>query len=332
MGKDFGKLSDNKKLSGSQAATLVGVNPYQSENDLMNFILYHQGVEGATEPPQPEGEFLQIANDVEPLIINRAVDKISKSIGKELKHEPEVRDVYKYKDLFEVSLDSIVFHEGSSVIKPSEEMQIIFPKGQSEIVLEGDGIIEAKNTRIPPRELPEEYMGVWQLQMQMLCYGAKWGAVSVLYQGYSHFVYIYERDEEMVQKLIDMAIEFYQRVNNIDWYPVRTSSDGAKTYANGEDDLPSINLSELSEDILELVNAKDTIKTLEEQINKELEPKIMNKLGNHTKGYLDDEEGNRFVDIKWGMRNYKAQPEKVIKAKPAERKRQKSLTIVKAKK
>ena len=94
--------------------------------------------------------------------------------------------------------------------------------------------------------------------------------------------------------------------------------------------MPSINLSELSETLIELVDAKDTIKTLKARIEEELEPKIMDKLGNHTKGYLDDEEGKRFVDIKWGMRNYKAQPEKVVKAKPAERKRQKSLTIVRA--
>ena len=328
MGKDFGKLTSNTLITGSKAATLAGVNRFESLNDLMNYILFHQGVEGATEPPQPEGEFLQIAHDVEPIIIKRAVDKISKSIGKELVHEDEVREVYKYKDLFEVSLDSIVFHEGGSVIKPSEEMQIIFPKGQSEIVLEGDGVIEAKNTRIPPRELPEEYMGVWQLQMQMLCHGAKWGAVSVLYQGYSHYVYVYKRDEEMMQKLIDLALEFYERVNNIDWYPVRTSSDGAKTYANGEDDLPSINLSELSETLIELVDAKDTIKTLKSRIEEELEPKIMDKLGNHTRGFLDDEDGERFVDISWPTRNYKAQPEKVVQAKPARKVRQSSLSII----
>ena len=37
MGKDFGKLTSNALITGSKAATLAGVNRYESLNDLMNY-------------------------------------------------------------------------------------------------------------------------------------------------------------------------------------------------------------------------------------------------------------------------------------------------------
>lgn len=76
-----GKITSDEKLSGSQAPTLLGVNPFQTRNDLLNEHLWIRGVEGASEPPKVEGEHLEWGNIHEPQIIKMAVKKLALGIG-----------------------------------------------------------------------------------------------------------------------------------------------------------------------------------------------------------------------------------------------------------
>lgn len=238
-------------------------------------------------------------------------------------YDDNITEVFSYKDLFEVSLDGIIFHEGSSVLRPTSD--IIFPQGQKEIRLEGKGVIEAKSTTAHFTETPPSYRGLWQLQMQLLCTGLKWGIVAVLYQGSRHVVYVYERDESMMKQLIEAGKDFYQRLDGIDWFPVVDGVDASKTYSNAEDELPSINLNTLEDDALEYFQAKQTIRTLESVV-KDKEALIMDAMGNHTKAHLSDGEEILF-EVTWPMRRTKAKPEKVVAATPEKVERQKSLSL-----
>lgn len=240
-----------------------------------------------------------------------------------MNYDDNITEVFSYEDLFEVSLDGIIYHEGSSVLRPTSD--IIFPQEQKEIRLEGKGVIEAKSTTAHFTETPPSHRGLWQLQMQLLCTGYKWGIVAVLYQGSRHVVYVYERDENMIKQLIEAGKDFYQRLEGIDWYPVVDGIDGAKTYKNAEDELPSINLRHIEDDALEYYRAKQTIRTLE-SVMKDKEALIMDTMGNHTKAHLFDGDKTLF-EISWGMRRTKAKPEKVVAATPEKVERQKSLSL-----
>ena len=53
----------------------------------------------------------------------------------------------------------------------------------------------------------------------------------------------------------------------------------------------------------------------------------MEAMGNHEFAHLNFEDGETMFEVKWPTRSTKAQPEKIVPAKPAKVERQKSLTI-----
>lgn len=314
-----GKITSDKKITGSVAATLLNANPYSTRNELLVKILAARGVEGYSAPEFKAGEAADWGNTIEPFIISEAAARLNIK-----KFDDEITDVYSYENLFEVSLDGILYNDSKITLRPTNN--IIFPQGQEQIVLEGNGIIEAKLTGAAKKETPPEFRGFWQVMMGMLCTEMKWAVVATLYKGTELVLYVYQRDSECFKSLIEAGNDFYSRLDGPDWYPAFDGYDAASIYENGEDDLPSIDLKPIEDSAADYYQAKTTIKSLEKMV-KELEPIIMDQMGNHTHAFLKDSDNNIVFEVKWPMRRTKAQPEKVVPAKPEKYERQKSLSF-----
>jgi predicted phage-related endonuclease len=316
-----GKLTSDAILSGSMAPVLMNeAHPTygMSRNDLMARIMNAKGIGYYDTPQSSAGEAADWGNDLEAMIIKKSVERLGFD-----SFNDEVTEVYKYDDLFAVSLDGII-KNGKKTISASDG--VILMNGQETMTLEGDGIIESKLTSVPYTEVPPPYRGPWQLQMQMMCYGASWGIIATLYQGTRLVLYVYQADQEKQKQLVDAAKDFYQRLEGPDWYPAMDGADAARTWGKGEDDLDPVSLAPIADLAMQYYDAKRAAKAAE-ALAKELEPRIMDHMAVHEAAYLDDELGNTMFEIKWPTRSFKAQPEKTTPAKPARVERQKSLTI-----
>lgn len=316
-----GKLTDDGILSGSMAPVLMNESHPtfgMSRNDLMARVMNARGIGEYPQEGFSGSEAAEHGNELEGYIIKTAAERLGID-----KYQDEVTQVYNYEDLFSVSLDGVLFNERMIV---GATDNIFLMNGQSEMQLRRNGIIEAKLTSAPYTDTPPPYRGPWQLQMQMMCYGAEWGVIATFYQGTRLVLNVYEADYDMQKQLVEAAKDFYQRIQGPDWYPAMDGPDAARTWANGEDTLPSVDLEPVAELAMQYYEGKRAIKAAEE-LCKKLEPQIMTHMGNHELAHLTDENGEVMFEMKWPTRNFKEQPEKVTPAKPARVERQKSLSI-----
>tara|TARA_B100000427_G_scaffold319010_1_gene316778 strand:+ start:716 stop:1690 length:975 start_codon:yes stop_codon:yes gene_type:complete len=316
-----GKITSDKLLSASQIATLMGESPFKTRNELLKEKLYHN-YKGYDQPPEtPETEIMQWGNRLEPIILQES----AKLLG--CKVNTEITEVYSYGDNFlECSLDGILNSINQKKIYPTDH--IFLPQGKEYIEMQGKGIIEAKNTRSFFTAEPPSWRGVWQLQAQFLCCPwAYWGVIATLYQGSHLALYVYEPDAEMQKQILDACDDFYKRLKQPDFYPSDSVQEAASAYPLVEEDLPCVDLagndSSIAEDYYEAKKAQKEMAQLVEQ----LEAEIIDKMGMHQKGVFNNDLGVPIFTVERKMRHYKAQPEKIIPAKPARSERQKSLTF-----
>lgn len=316
-----GKLTSDAKLSASLAPVLMNQShpTYgMSRNDLMARVMNAQGRGEFDIPEWAYNEAADHGNNLEGYIITEAANRL----GVE-DFNKDVTKVYDFDDLFSASLDGILFNE-KMAIEASDG--IILMNGADAMILEGNGIIESKLTSVQYTETPPPYRGPWQVQMQMMCYGAKWAVIATLYQGTRLVLNIYEADQDMQRQLVEAAKDFYQRLDGPDWYPAMDGADAARTWERGEDHLPSVDLEPVADLAMSYYEAKRAMRAADE-LAKRLEPQIMTHMANHEMAHLKDENGDVMFEFKWPTRNFKAQPEKVTPAKQARVERQKSLSI-----
>jgi hypothetical protein len=225
-----------------------------------------------------------------------------------------------------VSLDRIVEGKGKTI--SSNPSQNIFVCNESqEIILDGPGAIECKNTSAFPTSEPELWRGPVQLQAQMMCADYKWGAVATLYRGCELRVFLFERHDATRKLIEEIAVEFDRRVKHYKktgeklWYPVVNCSDAATTYSRAE------NIStELSDDFektaAQILDNKNQIKKLTAE-NDQLSASIMEEMKEAETALA----GSYIID--WKTRTYKATEEKIVAAREAYTKRSSTLTIKK---
>jgi len=313
-----GKITSDAKLTGHTAPVLTEESPYMSRNDLLAKILNAQGRGNYQTDSFSGNEASEMGNDLEGFIIKKAVGRLGFD-----NYNDEITKVYGFEDLFEVSLDGIIFND-SKTIHASDSIKLM--NGQESMTLQGNGTIESKLTSAPYTDVPPPYRGPRQLDMQMMCYGAKWGVIATLYQGTRLVLYVYEADQDRFDELIDAGRDFYRRLDGPDWYPAVDGVDAAKVHSQADDSLPPMDLEPIADLAMTYYDARRAAKAAE-ALAKSIEPKLMDALGNHESGILNDELGNPLFELKWPTRSFKAQPEKVSPAKPARVERQKSLTI-----
>jgi predicted phage-related endonuclease len=310
-----GKLTPDDMLSGSQVPAVLGKNPYQTRNDLLKRAF---DLLSGAEPEKLTHEAIGWGNKFEVDILNEACARLGLGNPKTTFNKPFIHDSIPLA----VSLDGMIKGEGQ-VIK-SDPSRNIFVMNADEIVMDGTGIIEAKLTgQDVDVELPD-YRGKYQLQAQMMCTGAKYGFVCVLYRGVQMRIYAYVLDDEMVQEITEAAIDYrrriikYQENQETEWYPIESPKDAQNVYDEANDEW--IDLHEMEDKVEAIVQMRQDIKDMEEQV-KLYQTQIMSQMADRKYA----QAGN--YQVTWGEISFKPVPEKVIPAKPGRTVRNTNLRI-----
>lgn len=311
-----GKLTDDREMSASRLPGLMGFSKYSTPNDELQFSI--NAIDGK-ERPDIGNEAMGWGNTLEPVILAEAAKRLG------IEGNYQITEPYKHRSFaLQCSLDGIGHGDGREIVSDPERG--IFVVGQDSIVLDGPGVLEAKLTKTMPEDVPHLARGPIQLQGQMLVTGHKWGAVCVLYQGIELRVFLFAPHKETQKAIIkavqdfETRLETYRQTGGIEWYPAQTSKELDRIYPAAaekrEIDLPS-EAEQLARLILQV---KAGIREADAEIER-AEMRLKELLGQAEQGRV----GN--VLVKWPMRHYKAQAERLVAAKPAYSVRQSTLTI-----
>ena len=311
-----GKLTDDKAMSASRLPGLMGFSKYSTPNDELQFSI--NAIDGK-ERPDIGNEAMGWGNTLEPVILVEAAKRLGLT-----EYDTQIGHAYTHNAVaLSCSLDGIGFGLGQEIFTDPDKG--IYVVGQDSIILNGPGVLEAKLTKTMPEDVPHLARGPIQLQGQMLITGHKWGAVCVLYQGIELRVFLFAPHHETQKEIIKAVLAFehklqtYRESGAIDWYPPETSKELDRIYpmaVNKEE----VELDGVADYAQTIVNNKAAIRAAEAGID-EAEKKIKEALGQAERG-----RAGQYV-ISWPMRNYKAQPERLVAAKEAYSIRQSTLTI-----
>ena len=312
-----GKVTPNTMLSASRVPALLGHSKYETPNDVLKSVL---NALQDVEEPFKTNEAMHWGNLLEVPLLLEASARLGLSHLK-LDHPKP----YFHPDApIACSLDGD--GNGNGLVVTNNPDAGVYVIGQDSITLDGFGVLEAKLTSSYPEDCPAMSRGPLQLQAQMDIYGAKWGAVCVLYQGIEMRIFLFAPHEETQALIRKKAFEFESKLTHwsetgeVQWYdPANPEEFGTKW--PGDPNLDSIDLGEWGATLAErIVKAKQEIKVLEASIA-DNEAELKEMLGNATKAHAEE------FRISWPIRNYAAQLEKVVPAKPAYSMRQSTVTI-----
>jgi sulfopyruvate decarboxylase TPP-binding subunit len=315
-----GKVTPDNQASASLLPSILGIGKYGSPNDaLIGCIRALQG------RPREEliSEPADWGNRFEPAILKEASMRLGLD-NLDISHD----QAFQHSDLpLACSLDGTAY--GRGLLITPDPAKGIFVMGQDEIILEGVGVMEAKLTGADFEDVPPLWRGPVQLQAQMDILGAKWGAVCTLYRGVKLHIYLFAPHAGTVQEIrravldFDRRLDRFKRTGEIEHYEPQDSADAQRTWPNADENK--------LDDPLGLGTAEnylcEEIKILQEQA-KELEKKIDEKVATLKSKMKEYPRAvTRDFEVRWPMRHYKAQPERLVPAKEAHSVRQSTLTI-----
>ena len=304
-----GKLSDDTKMSGSRIPVLYCWNhgvphPWSTPNDeLRKSISAMRGERQESDIGEPG----IVGNLLEPVLIRDACAHLR------IPQAELSPPVIKLED-FEVSCDGIATLDSPVLVR---ENGIVRVDG-GEITLEDVIPIEVKVTTAPPSDQIPLYRGPIQLQAQMMATGASAGIIVILHRGIERRITILRADPDVQAEIADICIDFRERVATERFYPP-VNVDDAVIWPAKKNETP-VELTGLENDIYHLELLRDHRRQLNDEIE-ELEVKVMTAMGESTIGQAGP------YRIEWPVRNYKAQPERVVPAKEARQVRLKSLIV-----
>jgi len=312
------KVTPDTMMSASRLPSIMGLSKYQTPNDELEYSI--NALKGL---PRPDigNESMAWGNTLEPVILGEAAKRLQLT---DLVTEHET--AYYHDELpLCCSLDGTA-HSLGQVITTDIDAGI-YVIGQDSIQLDGMGVLEAKLTAMDAEEIPPLFRGPIQLQAQMDIVKAKWGCLATLYRGTQLRLFLFAPHQGTLDRIKQVTLDFQMRLEHwkksgsIDYYP---PADGERwpesrgMYPAEEDAI------ELDGEALELAqritDAKVTLKMTEQEIAADEE-----QLKNLMKDFTIAKAGN-FV-IKWPVRSFKYQPEKIVHAKEAYSIRQSTLTI-----
>jgi predicted phage-related endonuclease len=316
-----GKVTPDTMASGSIVPAIMGMSPWTSPNDALSGVLEaHRGHE---RPGLSDPEPADWGNLLETTILEQACLRIGLN-NLNLDHpDPYFHPMLKLA----CSLDGTA--DGNGLLVKHNPDAGIYVMDGDEIALNGVGVMEAKSTAIEPADSPPLYQGPIQLQAQMDIIGAEWGAVCTLFKGSRLRVYLFKRHPATCQEIAKAVIDFQRRVDqwlvdgSIDYYPPVSSKDADRTWDQAEE--AEVDLGHTAELLVdEIVVAKAEIKRLEEKVE-QAETNLKNLMRTATKAKAG------MWEVSWPMRQYRAQPERVVPATEARVVRQSTLKIKEAK-
>ena len=315
-----GKKTPMTMMSASRLPALLGLSKYQTPNDELQATI--NAITGEVAENK-QNESMAWGDRLEHLILMETGKRLELS---DLMTEFE--DAFYHPTLpLACSLDG--YADGRGQVIRTDEDAGIFVIGAEQITLQGYGVLEAKLTAVQPEEIPALYRGPVQLQAQMDIMQAKWGALSVLYQGTQMRVFLFEPHAQTLETIKTAVLEFqnklekFRATGEIDFYPPANSKDADRMFPAADENL-AINLPARAEQLADQITAAKAAIEEAEGKRAEAETELKAMLGEASKGIVGKYE------IRWPMRSYKATPEKIVPAKAAYTIRQSTLSIKEA--
>jgi predicted phage-related endonuclease len=315
-----GKLTPDYMMSASRLPALLGLSRYQTPNDELQYSI---NASKGLPREDKQNEAMAWGDRIERLILQETAKRLEL-----LELSTEFDSAFFHKTLpLACSLDGWAHGRGQKIRTDMDAGIIVV--GQDEIMLDGYGVLEAKLTAVSPEEMPALYRGPVQLQAQMDIMQARWGAVAVLYQGTILRIFLFEPHKQTLETIKTAVLEFqnkiekYKATGEIDYYPPANSKDADRMYP-AADEAALVNLPVRAEQLADQILAANADIKEAEGKRSEAETELKAMLGQASKGTV-----GRF-EIRWPMRSYKAQPEKVVPAKDAYSIRQSTLSIKEA--
>ena len=315
-----GKLTPDYMMSASRLPALLGLSRYQTPNDELQYSI---NASKGLPREDKQNEAMAWGDRIERLILQETAKRLEL-----LELATEFDSAFFHKTLpLACSLDGWAHGRGQKIRTDMDAGIIVV--GQDEIMLDGYGVLEAKLTAVSPEEMPALYRGPVQLQAQMDIMQARWGAVAVLYQGTVLRIFLFEPHKQTLETIKTAVLEFqnkiekYKATGEIDYYPPANSKDADRMYP-AADEAAVVNLPGRAEQLADQILAANAAIKEAEGKRSEAETELKAMLGQASKGTV-----GRF-EIRWPMRSYKAQPEKVVPAKDAYSIRQSTLSIKEA--
>jgi predicted phage-related endonuclease len=315
-----GKLTPDYMMSASRLPALLGLSRYQTPNDELQYSI---NASKGLPREDKQNEAMAWGDRIERLILQETAKRLEL-----LELSTEFDSAFFHKTLpLACSLDGWAHGRGQKIRTDMDAGIIVV--GQDEIMLDGYGVLEAKLTAVSPEEMPALYRGPVQLQAQMDIMQARWGAVAVLYQGTVLRIFLFEPHKQTLETIKAAVLEFqnkiekYKATGEIDYYPPANSKDADRMYP-AADEAAVVNLPGRAEQLADQILAANAAIKEAEGKRSEAETELKAMLGQASKGTV-----GRF-EIRWPMRSYKAQPEKVVPAKDAYSIRQSTLSIKEA--
>ena len=296
-----GKLSDDRLMSGSRIPVLYmwkygSGHPWSTPNDELRKSIAAKN-----------GEPMEVRDIGEPGICGNLLEAtLVLNVCEELDLPdplltPPVID--KSEQYYQVSLDGLTTCPQPRVIFASDVVEIV--GGGNYINVRGPIPIETKVTSAHFDDDILLYRGPIQLQMQMMAVNAEYGILMTLYQGIQRRITIYPRDREIQQRIRELCIDFADRVRTETYYPPVSVDDCAKTYPTT--DFQDRVLDDVSGDVERIVQLRTQLKEVENEIES-LQTKVMSAMQE-----AETARAGRFL-VKWPVRRYKGQPEKIVPA------------------
>jgi predicted phage-related endonuclease len=312
-----GKLTSDRHMSASRLPGLLGMSKYSNPNQELQFSI--NAIDGKARP-DISNEAMHWGNTLEVVVLQEAAKRLNL---KNLKTDFLV--AYTHESIpLSCSLDGE--GDGDNLEITSDPDNGIFVVGQDSIVLSGPGVLESKVTRLPPEDMVDLARGPIQLQGQLMITGHRWGCVCVLYQGTELRIFLFAPHFETHKRIVREVLTFqkklddYESTGSVEWYPPESSREMDRLYPYAVDKA-EIELPPNAESLAELISySKEQIRLAETDIEAaEFELKKM-------MGDAERARVGRF-SIQWPMRQFKAQPEKLVAAKEAYAVRQNTLKL-----
>lgn len=310
-----GKLTNDHEMSCSILATAAGENPWKSEVELLGEMIT---AKNGGDIRQEQSVVMSRGDTLEPVLLKQAgedlgLDRVLVDIELPIRH-PSIP--------LQGSLDGLCWSNGKT-IKEDPEKGVYVLTDTKEIYIEGNGVMECKLTSAYPEDEPPSWRGPMQLQGLMDIKAATYGVLVICYQSIYWRYFIYERDDEMVARIHELVKDMDRRIKEEDFFPPKSPSDAGLIYQDAKDE--HIELEEDALDFIDLYNhAEKSIKHWQ-SVKEDAQVSLMSLLGENTSGSVTLQDTT--YHVKWPVRTYKPQPEKVTPAKPGYTARQKSISI-----
>ena len=328
LDKGFGKLSPDNMRSASQIPYLFA-SPHKVLQKIKDI---RAGTYQEPEHPEKTQERMNMGNVLEGVInslteqvleldiVYPVTEVMSKELGKDSKGKPF--DLY-------ASLDAIVYFSEPTMVAPIDG-KIYTPQDELLENMTGKMVVEYKNMQGRPYDSVDELRltpygrGYLQAECQAWIADADYLCVAILFNGNDHRCYVMPTAQAVQADIVQQAMTFYQHLDQDTMYAPVDLATMAEKYNKVAGTEPVQLDEKLIGQVQHYQRLKEQVQVTEQEMER-IQMKLVAALQDNEVGQINSIQG--MVQLERKMRNYKAQPEKVVPAKEARSIRAKTVTI-----